>query len=181
METVIIVSLITTAGTVIVALIALLPRWIDARQKRQTSTPDTLSPSPGDRAREATPIPEELPDGHIRLFGTSASDARAPREMDLSREGEEIRIDIHNPGSSQWVFWVRREDFEMSLRGWDWHRAAEVRIAARKASSSLEVVLKLYTSGDAELELQAGKWWMWLKAEEFAQGLLALGVRLDRE
>jgi predicted alpha-1,6-mannanase (GH76 family) len=100
--------------------------------------------------------------------------------MDLRAEDDEIRFHIHNPGASQWIFWVGRPELEASLGGWDWRRAAEIPVSARKTAAPLKVVIKLFADGDEELEVQAGKYWMWLKAADLADALTRLGVRLDR-
>ena len=189
MDTPVLAAMITAAGVVIAAMIALVPRileWKDKRPKHQglqTSVPSApiskSQPTALPPKVDLSPIVSENPAGtSIRVFGTSTGKLRLPREMDLRVEGTEIWIDIHNPNTSQWIFWVKLNELESKLIGWNWNRVGEIALVARKASGAqLDVVLKLYEDSDTEIEVQAGKWWIWVRSEDLANALSKLGIR----
>jgi len=131
---------------------------------------------------DALTVPEDVeappvPVNSITVSGTSPSEQRAPRELDLTPDGEEIQFHIHAPGGQQRVMWVRQDDLQRALNETPGFRggSGQVEFAGRTARKPFPVVLVWDES--EEIEVQAG-WWIWVRRDEFLQALGKLGLHL---
>jgi hypothetical protein len=116
------------------------------------------------------------PGPRITLSGTSAGAERAPRELDLIVEGEEVQLHVHPPGGSQPRAWVRRDDLQRALDEWSNSGGGPgtVEVPARTARKAIPIALVFGAS--AEVEVQAG-WWIWVKRDDLRAALEQLGLR----
>ncbi len=113
----------------------------------------------------------------VSVTGTSASEQRSPREIDLMVDGDEIQVHIHQPGGNQPNVWVGRKDLQESLDRWKQMggSAKQIAIPGRTARKESQVILKIHDSD--EIEVQAG-WWIWVGRQDLRSALEELGVRV---
>src|SRR4051812_41316077 len=108
---------------------------------RQVSTKAETCPQCGYPLESVLDPVLEAPAGadpaSVTLTGTSPSEQRTPREMDLTLEVDEVRIHIHQPGGSQAKMWVTRSALQEALDRWD--RAGPIVVAARSARKEGQV------------------------------------------
>ena len=114
---------------------------------------------------------------YICLTGCSASAQRAPRELDLRLDGEDIEFHVHNPRASQPKMWVKRADLQKALDRWRGLEsgAEPIKLPGRTVRKAAEVVLVV--DEEEEAEVQAG-WWIWVSRQDLKGALEALGLRV---
>jgi len=132
---------------------------------------------------DAVAVPEEAtvapsPSNTMTLTGSSPSEQRAPRELDLTADGEEVQVHIHAPGGAQRKMWVRRSDLQHALNETPEFRggSGQVEFAGRTARMPFPVVLVWDES--EEIEVQAG-WWIWVRRDELLHALERFGLQVN--
>ena len=137
-----------------------------------TKTPSEPSKT---RSRESAPLVQR--EDYIRVSGTSASEQRTPRELDLMLDGEEIQLHIHQPGGTQKRMWVNRKTLQEALDRWPGPgpNAAPITVPGRTTRKEEQVVF--IVDNDEEAEVQAG-WWIWVPPKDLKAALEALGLRI---
>jgi hypothetical protein len=186
-DTTVIVALITAGGVVIAALIAVLPHLLN-REKRPGSPspsaprvfPDGPPASLAAERIQAEPVPkptQPLAGASAWISGTSASAQRTPREMDLTLEGDELLLHVHQPGGSQTKMWVSRTALQAALdqRGRAGATADRLEVPARTARKEATVAF-VFLERD-EVEVQAG-WWIWVRGQELKAAFEGFGLRV---
>jgi hypothetical protein len=138
-----------------------------------TSTPDAPLPELARPAEAEAPI--VLRQDFIRVSGTSASSQRAPRELDLMAEGDDIQVHVHPPDGSQAPMWVGRKALQAALDQWKGPASEDpISVPGRTRRKEGQVVFVVEEEG--EVEVQAG-WWIWVPRHDLKAALEVLGVR----
>src|SRR5262249_8204572 len=124
----------------------------------------------------ATASDPEPPSGtSVTLSGTSASQQRAPRELDLTLDGDEIQLHIHAPGGRQPKSWVSRSELQRAFDAWDRPRGGPGRVEVPGRTNRKEQAAVFLFDESDEVEVQAG-WWVWVKKDELRAAFKGLGV-----
>lgn len=110
----------------------------------------------------------------VRVLGVSPSAQRAPRELDLALEGDEVSLHVHQPGGTRSKFWVHRDTLEATINQLSapagGHRIEVAARSPRKQTSSAFV-----SRDGGGVEIQAD-WWVWVSGDELREALHTLGI-----
>jgi hypothetical protein len=130
------------------------------------------------RAPTAT---EPTPDGtaterFVRLSGHSSS-SHHPRELDLSREADEIHLHVHQHGESHTKVWVTRPALQEALEEWAQSAGGLERLVVPGRTARKELPVTFVFRDTGEVEVQAD-WWVRVGTQELKTALERLGVRV---
>jgi hypothetical protein len=112
----------------------------------------------------------------VRVSGHSSS-SHHPRELDLSREDDEIHLHVHQHGESHTKVWVSRPALQEALEEWaqTGGRLERLVVPGRTARKELPVTFVFRDTG--EVEVQAD-WWVRVGRQDLETALERLGVRV---
>jgi hypothetical protein len=112
----------------------------------------------------------------VRVSGHSSS-SHHPRELDLSREDDEIHLHVHQHGESHTKVWVTRPALQEALEEWarTGGRVERLVVPGRTARKELPVTFVFRDTG--EVEVQAD-WWVRVGRQELKTALERLGLRV---
>jgi hypothetical protein len=147
-------------------------------EEAKLQPPALAAAAPAQESSETAPAPPDTiqREDYLCVSGTSASNTRTPRELDLLLDGEEIQFHIHNPGAAQARIWVDRQALQEALVRWkEGGQVGPITVAGRRVRKEASVV---FVVDDAEeVEVQAG-WWIWVPRQDLKAALEELGVRI---
>ncbi len=122
------------------------------------------------------PAPVVWQQNYLCITGTSASTRRAPRELDLMADGDEIQVHIHAPGRSAPKVWIGRTALEEAFARSQpaGSSGGEITVLARTAHK--ESLVTFAWDDSSEVEVRAVQW-IWVGKHDLTDALAELGVR----
>jgi hypothetical protein len=112
-----------------------------------------------------------------RITGSSTNPLRV-RELDLTSEGDELHLHVHQHGESHTKVFVSRAALQMALD--NFARAGghleRLEVPGRTARKELPVMLIFHDTGETEVQAD---WWIRVGTQELKMALQRLGYRVS--
>lgn len=138
---------------------------------KPTQPPPPQSPAP---TQPTDPIVQRQ--DFIRVFGTSPSSRRTPRELDLMIDADDLQVHIHQPDGNQTPVWLDRKALQNALDVWKGPTSGEpITVPGRTRRKETPVVFVV--DQEDEIEIQAASWWIWVPRADLKAALQELGIR----
>jgi hypothetical protein len=198
------IVILSAGSAVLMALVAILLRLLSNSARRSTtaapaaprastSVPSLspsgalkLNPSGGLKLSQsaalkqmqaaAAPQPAQAAERFVRVAGHSGT-SRNPRELDLTSEGDEIHLHVHQHGDVHTKVWVTRAALQAALERWNQAGGHLDRLVVAGRTARKELPVTLVFHDDGEVEVQAD-WWIRMGTQELKTALQRLGLRV---